>query len=315
MGYQSIYAIDDLSEDIESRELISPQVRTQASTAVFEIHEKTDLLKNIKKVEALKQIARDIIIEVVNLDYQSTTIDFPEIKSFDNYLYLHSVNVAVLGVIVGWKLGMKQSDLEDYALGAMLHDIGKIDVSSDIIQKPGRLTGEEFEEVKKHSRNGFQRLSQCSFLKPTSFSISLQHHEAFDGTGYPAGRKGEEIHVFSRIAAVVDIFDALTTDRPYKKRWDFHQTLEYLRNDAVKKLDPKILNVLLKLVPDYPRGTYIELSTGEHGLVISNQPHNIRDPKIRITTDAKGKPLPKDAIHEIALGGQREIQIVSSIES
>ena len=315
MGYQSIYAIDELSEDIESRELISPQIRTQASTAVFEIHEKTGLLQNIKKIESLRQIAKDIIIDVVNLDYKSTTIDFPELKSFDNYLYLHSVNVAVLGVVLGWKLGLKQSDLEDYALGAMLHDIGTIDVSSDILHKPGRLTEEEFEEVKKHSRNGFQRLSQCSFLKPTSFSISLQHHESYDGTGYPAGRKGEAIHIFSRIAAIVDIFDALTTDRPFKKRWDFHRTLEYLRKDVIKKLDPNILSVFMKLVPDYPTGTYVELSTGEHGLVISNQPNNVRDPKIRITTDVNGKPIPKDAMQEISLGGQREIQIVSSVES
>ena len=305
--------LDELSEDFESRELISPQVRTQACSAVFEFHEKTEFLQNIKRIEKLRQITHNIIHEVVSLDYHETTIDFPELKSFDNYLYLHSVNVAVLGVVLGWRLGLKQSDLEDYALGAMLHDIGKIDIASNIIHKPGRLTDEEFDEIKKHSRNGFQRLSQSSFIKPTSFSISLQHHEAFDGTGYPAGRKGEDIHIFSRIALIVDIFDALTTDRPYRNRWDFKRTLDYMRDDISKKLDPKILGVFTELAPDYPAGTDIELSTGEKGIVISNRPKNIRDPRVKITSDPDGKPLPPKECREINLGGQREIEIVSPI--
>lgn len=314
MGYQSVYALDDLTEDIEPQELISPIVRTQANSTVFEFHEKVELLNNLRKFEQLRQIANDIIYEVLGLDLKETTIDFPEIKSFDNYLYLHSVNVAVLGTIICYKLRLHEEVMLDYALGAMLHDIGKVETPAEILHKPGPLSEDEFDVIKKHSRDGFALLSQSSFMKPRSFSIALQHHEAYDGSGYPAGKKGEEIHQFSRIASVVDIFDALTTDRPYKKRWSFHKTLNLMKNRISKRLDPEVMEVLLSLVPEFPAGLVVKLSTGESGIIISANPNMRLDPKVRIIEDAKGNKLNKEWVYEINLGEFKEIRIVSTSE-
>ena len=281
---------------------------------VFEFHEKTPLLNNPRKVDEIRMIADDIICEVMSLDFRSTTVDFPELKTFDNYLYLHSVNVAVLGVVIGWKLGVNDKLLHDYALGAMLHDIGNIEIPGKILKKAGPLTGEEFDVVKKHSREGFELLNKSSYIKPTSYTISLQHHEAFDGSGYPNQRKGEEIHRFSRIAFAADIIDALTTDRPYKKRWSFQKTLNFMNNEIRKKLDPEVLSVINTIIPRYPAGMSVELSTGETGVVISNRPTYSEDPRIRVIKDTKGKALTKSSTYEINLGENPDIKITGSAE-
>jgi len=314
MGYQSVYALDDLTEDIEPRELVSPIVRTQANAAVFEFHEKVGLLNHPRKFEQLRDIANNIIYEVLGMDLKNLTIDFPEVKSFDNYLYLHSVNVAVLGTIIAYKLRLHEDVMHDYALGAMLHVIGKVETPPEILHKPGPLSEEEFDVMKKHSRNGFSILSQSSFMKPRSFSISLQHHEAYDGTGYPSGKRGDEIHQFSRMASVVDIFDALTSDRPYKKRWSFLKTLSLMKGKINKRLDPEILGIFLSLVPEFPTGLMVKLSTGESGIIISSNPNNRLDPRVRVIEDAKGKRLSKESVYEINLGEYKEIKIVSTSE-
>ena len=314
LGYQSIYVVDELTEDIVLNELIYPATRMKANSAVFEFHEKTLLLNNPRKVDEIRMTADDIIREVMAMDFRSATVDFPELKTFDNYLYLHSVSVAVLGVIIGWKLGVNDKLLHDFTLGALLHDIGKIEVPREILFKTGPLSNDEFEIMKKHSRGGFQLLSKSLYIKPTAFTIALQHHEAYDGSGYPNERKGEEIHQFSRIASAVDIFDALTTDRPYKKRWSFPKTLDYMNNKIKNRLDPKVLEVINTVIPKYPAGFSVKLSTGETGVVISNKPTNSYDPKVRVTKDTKGTTLTKSSAYEINLGENPDIKITGSAE-
>jgi HD-GYP domain-containing protein (c-di-GMP phosphodiesterase class II) len=241
-------------------------------------------------------------------------VEFPEIKTFEDYVYLHSVNVTVIGALIGWNLGFNDSMLEDFAIGALLHDIGKIEVPSGILKKPGPLSEDEFEIMKRHTRDGFNLLQKSAFINPRSFTISLQHHEAYDGSGYPSGKHGEEIHIFSRMVEVVDIFDALTSDRPYKKRWSFYKTISYMGKVIRKKLDPKIYEIFSKLVPPYPVGSTVKLSTNETGIIFTNHPGNFEMPRIRIIRDAKGEVLPRESIYELNLVEHPEIKIVSVVE-
>jgi len=147
LGYQSVYVLDEMTEDVEPPELISPLVRMEAISTVFDFHEDVRYVNNLRRVESLREVARNIVVEVMNVE-KTATIDFPEIKSFDNYLFLHSVNVAVLGAVLGWKMRLHEDSLFDFALGAMLHDIGKVDTPKEILQKPGPLSEDEFYVMK-----------------------------------------------------------------------------------------------------------------------------------------------------------------------
>lgn len=300
LGFHSVFVSDDITDDIHPTEIVRPTLRFQANSMVFEILNRQELIKNRQKIAELRILIRDIVAEILGLG-EGITVDFPEIKTFANYVYLHSVNVAVLGILIGRELGLDEEALEDYALGALLHDIGKVEIPDRILEKEGPLTDGEFSIVKKHSRRGFELLNSRSTVKPRAYTIALQHHEAFDGSGYPSGRGGKEIHVFSRIATVVDIFDALTSDRPYKRRWSFYNTLSHMETGIRNKLDPKVLDLFVRLVPPFPLGSTVRLSTGEVGIVSKNNPQHLDRPTVRIVCDSSGQEIPRELLYEINL--------------
>jgi len=157
-------------------------------------------------------------------------------------------------------------------------------------------------------------LNRSSFLKPRSFTVALQHHEAYDGSGYPSGKKGEEIHIFSRLATVVDVFDALTTDRPYKPRWSFHKAISFMKGKIASKLDPAIFELFQKYTLEYPPGATVLLSSGEIGVVVSNLLNHPSDPKVRIIRDSQGKELDKKSAFDLNLGENKEVRIVCPLE-
>ena len=303
--------MEEFTEDIEPVEVIGPAIRQQANSMVFEMYNDQELVQDNNKVKELRRLSRDIVIDILHMQ-KDATIEFPEIKTYQNYLYLHSVNVSVLSVLLGFKLGLGDASLEDLALGALLHDIGKVEIPLSILDKQSSLNEAEYEVIKEHPRNGFNILRNSLYIKPRSFTVALQHHETCDGSGYPSGRKGEEIHIFSRIAVVADIFDALTTDRPYKQRWSFEKTISYLL-DITKKLDSKVLDEFLKVFPMYPLGTVVILSNNETGIVFAQNKQDLRKPQVRIIKDAKGREIPKENTYEINLREHADIKIVSSV--
>lgn len=309
MGYKHVYVVDEYTEDIQPTELIGPELRAQADAIVFEMLSDTDIVGDKDKIEELRDISREIIAEVFARGNR-VTIDLTEIKTFDNYVYLHSVNVAALGVFIGRDIGMGGKELEDYAVGALLHDIGKVQIPMEIIVKNGPLTEEEFKIMQTHTRKGFDLLITNNYLKPRSYAISLNHHESYDGSGYPLGLEGERIHIFSRIAKACDVFDALTSDRPYKNSWSFSKTIHYMSNKIRAKFDSTVLYALFNRVPPYPVGSTVKLSTGEVGLVVENNYFNLSRPRVRIIQDPEGKSLQKGSMNEIKLEENPNIKIV-----
>ncbi|MGM0520174.1 MAG: HD domain-containing phosphohydrolase [Campylobacterota bacterium] len=143
------------------------------------------------------------------------------------------------------KLSLKEQDLIFYA--APFHDLGKVGIEDKILLKPGKLDDDEYEIMKQHASIGYEILkdSQSEYLKAGA-TIAMQHHEKFDGSGYPNGKKGEEIHIFGRIVAIVDVFDALTSNRPYKKAWSFQEALDLLNNEKGKHFDPLLVDLFMK---------------------------------------------------------------------
>jgi HD-GYP domain-containing protein (c-di-GMP phosphodiesterase class II) len=149
-------------------------------------------------------------------------------------------------------LGIRESDLPHVRRGALLHDIGKMGIPDDILLKPGPLSEEEWEIIRKHPGYAYEMLKHIDYLRP-ALDIPYCHHEHWDGNGYPRGLKGDDIPLPARIFAVVDVWDALLSDRPYRKAWPKEKVLSHLKKQAGKQFDPKVLQAFLKLEPELPK--------------------------------------------------------------
>jgi len=230
-------------------------------------------------------------------------VNLSDIRSFDEYTFCHSVNVAVISITIGMTLYYPRSKLLDLGLGVLLHDIGKTQISKDILNKPGKLTEEEFSLIKKHTWYGFDMLRSDPEIKITSSHVALQHHERIDGSGYPRQLKGRMIHEYARISAIADVFDALIHDRCYRPKLPVHEVYKYFVEQTYSQFDNYFLDHFIQKIALYPQGTKVLLNDGRSGFVIKQ--NNIPTcPVIRLFWHY-GKDLPKpvevNLINEISL--------------
>lgn len=277
----SLYVIDKYSTT-ELEDIIKPELRQQAVDTVkntffsFEKYvsysskkDKTPQYSLLKKQQEyfdnINDIAKEIVEQILSKD--SVVINLVDIKSMDNYTYQHCVNVAVLSLVIGIQMRLDKINLYHLCLGALLHDIGKISIPDSIIKKPSKLTDEEFEIIKQHTVKGYEYLKKNFDIPAAARLISLQHHEMEDGGGYPYNLKGDKISKLSKIVSVADVYDALTSDRPYRKAMCPNEALEYIMAYSSAQFDIDIVKVFTKTVVPYPPGTLIKLSTGDYAIV------------------------------------------------
>jgi HD-GYP domain-containing protein (c-di-GMP phosphodiesterase class II) len=200
------------------------------------------------------------------------------------------VNVAVLSVMTGISLGYNELKLRDLGVGALLHDLGKVKIDERIYNKPGSLTSEEFDTIKLHTTYGFEMLQSMKSVNILCAHVAFQHHERFDGQGYPRGMKGKEIHDFARIVSLADVYDALTADRPYRRALRPYHAVEYLNSMGGTQFDPDLTKAFVEHIAIYPVGSYVNLNTKQKAIVVSvNKPNKTR-PVVRVLTDIDGNP-------------------------
>ena len=204
---------------------------------------------------------------LLNLDLEST---LSLMGNVDDYLYRHSVNVAVLSLLIGLELNLSEEDLEKLTIGALLHDVGKLFVNQDIINKRGILTDDEYEQVKKHSAEGYKYLREIYEMPTKSYVGILQHHERYDSLGYPNQVKGKDIFLFGRIIAIADVYDAITSDRPHRKAMLPTEAMEYVMGGAGTMFDYDLVSIFVDKIAPYPCGSRVTLSNGSEAVVIRN---------------------------------------------
>ncbi len=229
---------------------------------------------------------------------QDALLSLARLKSFDDYTFAHCVNVCIISLSLGRHMGMPKDDLYQLGLGAILHDVGKMLVPERVLNKPGRLTEEEFSLVKRHAELGAKALSGMSCVKEASLEIVLQHHERYDGAGYFRQLSGDYIHPFARIAAVADVYDAMTSNRVYQKGMPPEDALKRLYQMRGTFFDPEMVERLIKCTGVYPIGTFVELNTGETAIVkMINHAYPLQ-PRVILICDRGGaaftKPLEAD---------------------
>jgi HD-GYP domain-containing protein (c-di-GMP phosphodiesterase class II) len=220
-----------------------------------------------------------------------------KINILDQYTLGHSINVGLLATITGKWLGFSFEELKELTITAFLHDIGKAIVPLELLHKPDKLTLEEFEILREHATLGFNYLKNTPAISKNILDGILQHHERMDGSGYPLGLKGKEINKYARVIAIVDTFDAIISQRPYKARQSPFVAVEVLHNNLFYALDPHICNVFLDNILQLYIGATIKLNTNEVGEIITINKHLPTRPLVRV--DNKFIDLSKNMNYQI----------------
>jgi HD-GYP domain-containing protein (c-di-GMP phosphodiesterase class II) len=208
-------------------------------------------------------------------DQPEFLLSLHRISRVDSYAYEHSIAVGLISYMIGRWIKVPEKEWMQVALAGTLLDIGKTRIDRRILQKPGKLTPEEFEEMKKHTVYGYQLIKASPGLSEGVALAALQHHEREDGSGYPLGLPGAKLHLYSKIVAVADVYHAMCSNRIYQKGKSSYVVAEQLLQDSFGKLDPHIVHTFVKRITDFAAGTLVELSDGTIGKVIftdSNQP-------------------------------------------
>lgn len=287
LGINYLYIKDEFSYDIELKDSVSQQVREKGIRLTNQIYSNLldDQEIDNQDIRNLKAYVNDMIDEI--LANNKIMINMIDIKNKDNYTFAHSVNVTVLSVLLGNKIGLNRLQLEKLALGSICHDLGKSGIPEEILKKPGKLTEEEYNIIQEHPRLGFERLRNLSEITPTSLAIVLGHHEKLDGSGYPRGIEAGDIHLFPRITAIADVYDALSSDRIYRERWPIDKTLSLIYNERGVHFDPELVDKFITIMPFYPNGCKVKLNDGRRAVVVSQNKNKPSRPNIRILDKSK----------------------------
>lgn len=289
LGIDYIYVEDTKSYGIEIPDAISEETRVSckkilrqtiddfANKTVIDINDMADTIHSII----------DDILE--NPDIQ---ISLNDISATDEYTFSHSVSTTVYSLLIANKLGYTRPMLEKLAAGALLHDMGKVLLDKKVLNKSGKLDAVEFEYIKTHTIRGYEALKKCVNLTELSRVISLYHHERMDGSGYPTGTPAGELHEFARIVAIADVYDALVSDRCYRRKLSSNQAVNFLIEHSESQFDTRLVSVFIKQIAIYPNGSTIRLSTRAIGIVKEQNKNFPLRPIIRVITDTEGREIP-----------------------
>jgi HD-GYP domain-containing protein (c-di-GMP phosphodiesterase class II) len=281
--------MENLSERVQVDEALKSLVKVRAytitQTAMVNIRD------GIIRSEAIRKVVYNVLRDLIS-DHRIIHL-LVNIRGFSEELFRHSLSVYVLSIMTG--IGAKYASmvLKDLGIAALLHDIGKLFVPEQILNKPGRLTDEEFTEIKRHSSYGYETLSNYQDIPSAASLVALQHHERVNGSGYPNRLKYKEINHFARIVALADVYDAMSRDKVYRKRQLSYEIIEYIRDLSGSYFDQDFTKIFLQNIEPFPIGSMVLLNTGEKAIVFELSKSLPARPKVRVIIDKQGNLLDK----------------------
>lgn len=288
LGIEYIYVEDELSKGVDIHDIIQEETRDKSKVEVKRILEKFSA-HNKLEMDKLTKTADNIVEEV--LDQKEVLINLTDIRRKDEYIYGHSVSVCALSVLLALKLGFNKKRVKDIAIGALLHDLGKVLIPNELLAKQEPYNEKEEEEFKKHVIYGFEAVKEENWLSPVSKVIILMHHENVDGSGYPFGWKGEKIHDASKLVSICNEFDRLTMNNIKEKCYKIYEAIEYLTNQSDRLFDGKILKYFINNIAVYPSGTGVLTNNDKKAIVLRQNKEFPARPVIRIIEDSKGNKV------------------------
>ena len=311
MGVTGVYIRTGVIEEKHegNEPVITAQVQQQIDKVKIEDRARVHLSESVKKrvAEGVQYLYRDTestgfvdmtrsitddLMKAIE-DNEAIAVDISALKVSDEYTFKHSVDVATMSMIVSRQYGLPDEQIYEIGISGLLHDIGKSKIPNEILNKAGKLTDEEFALIKQHSLLGYQILKDKPELSNAIKLGVLQHHEKINGSGYPMGATEDKIHIFAKIIAVADIYDALVTERPYMKAFTPRDAVEMIMA-MTGELDLKVMQSFLESVILYPVGTNVDLSNGEKAKVVANNPKYVLRPTVVGLTSGRVYELATD---------------------
>ncbi|CAG7631279.1 HD-GYP domain-containing protein [Paenibacillus allorhizosphaerae] len=302
-GIDFVYIDDPRTRDIVVTDPISDETRVRAISdirgsfrKIMEDQTKRRSVGSVKVGKVFGDMMKMILDDLGG--NKDAMIMLSNISLMDTYLFQHSLNVCIYASMLGMAYGYSRDELLALGLGALLHDVGKTQIPLELLKKKDQLTEEEFVRIKKHADFGFQFLKDEPNIPLLSAHCALQHHERIDGSGYPRGLKGNEIHDYAQWIGLVDSYDAMTTHRVYRKAMLPHQAMDILYSGSGTLYEQSKIRLFRDRVAIYPVGVTVKLNTGETGVVVDLNSNAPQRPVVRILQDADGRELsnPTDEI-------------------
>jgi HD-GYP domain-containing protein (c-di-GMP phosphodiesterase class II) len=290
----TIYIEDDMLEDIKPQDPEFIQIKSNVVKLLSKSFVKLEYKDSKPKLDLTVSTITDIV-EYLFEHKDINAVHLTEIKTYDNYTYVHSLNTCVISLFFGMQMSMPKSKLMDLGIGAILHDVGKTKIPKSILNKPSKLTDEEFEIMKNHSKLGYDLIHDLKYISDRSKRLILEHHERLDGSGYPKGIKDKEISEFGKIVAISDVYDAIVSDRVYKKGVKGNEAYEFILGGAGTLFDWDLVSIFKNNFSIYPLGSCVKLSNGQEAFVIKENKGFPDRPVIRVLYDLrKNKVYPYD---------------------
>jgi putative nucleotidyltransferase with HDIG domain len=289
-----IYKVSDLPVEqsigtsLEEEIIHARKIRDESKETV------KDIMNNIRFGKQLKTDQAEYVVErIIESIYsnENALLSLTRIRHADEYTYMHSVSVCVLITAFCRHLNFDIKSLKEVGVGAILHDIGKMKVSQEILNKNNSLSDVEYEEMKDHVKYSRALLEETQDIAEASILLAYQHHERMDGTGYPNGLKGDEISLYGKLAAIVDVYDAMTTDRCYRRRRQPTEVLKKLYEWSKYHFDGKLVQQFIRCVGIYPVGSLVNLESGYLAVVLSHSDKSLMQPLVRIVYNARKRSL------------------------
>lgn len=266
------------------------EIRTDARRVIEGIFEDVRLGRSID-AEGAKVLVRKTAESIIRSP--DAQVWLTQLKNKDEYTSIHSMNVCILSLAFGRHLGLTEDNLNILGLGALLHDVGKVCVPLDILRKPEKLTAKEFEVMKRHPADGLLIVGETKGIHPAAKDVVFSHHERSSGSGYPRGLLSSHISLFSKVVAIVDVYDAITSNRVYHDGLDTLEATKLLYTNRYNDFDANLIEQFIQCLGVYPVGTLVELNTGEVGIVVSfRRDRRLRPKVLRILDPRKQSRRP-----------------------
>jgi putative nucleotidyltransferase with HDIG domain len=270
-----------LDVEIERAQRVLAQAKKEVSVLFREAR-----LGKVVSTSHLGALVDDISDSV--LRNPNALISLARLKTKDDYTYLHSVAVAALATGLARQLQLSTDEIREAALAGLLHDLGKAALPLDILNKPGRLTDEEFGQVKAHPKAGYDMLVEAGVDSAMALEVCLHHHEKVDGSGYPDRLKGDAISLYAKMGAVCDVYDAITSDRPYKAGWHPAESIRRMAQWTKEgHFDERVFQAFVKCVGIYPTGSLVRMQSGRLGVVLDQSQRSLLLPRVKVFFSTK----------------------------
>lgn len=301
IGIRYVYIHEEMLEDIEPQDPKFLEIKSDVVKQLSNVFSKLEYnIENVSLQGTLSAVTDIVEYLLENKNISQTYL--MEIKTYDNYTYVHSLNTCVLALFFGVQLSYNKSKLIELGMGSLLHDVGKTKIAKSILNKNDKLSTEEFEIMKKHSQYGYDIVNKMNDMSYRSKLIVLQHHERIDGNGYPKGIKGDRISKFAQITSISDVYDAMVSDRIYRKKIKENEAYELILGGAGTLFDWELVNIFKNNFSIYPLGVCVKLSDGQEGFIVGHNKCFPDRPIVRVLYNQEGakiEPMEIDMVESL----------------